>query len=113
MEWLENYTLTKQNSTIAADGQEVFGQDTSSKEARNKYGSFNVAVVTVTKTTGCVIRIDGLTTKQYTLVQPGTFTIREDEGQFFDWIQIEDGDSTGITAGQVNVTVAIREKVKD
>lgn len=107
--WIELYQQTTQNSTISADSQEVFGQATSDREARNKFGSFNSCVITVRKSSGAVIKLDGSTERQFTLSQPGTFSIKPEEGEFFTWIVVEDGDSAGITAGEVTVRYAIAQ----
>jgi hypothetical protein len=107
--WIELYQQTKQNGTIGADAQEVFGQATSDREAKNKYGSFNSCVITIRKSSGAVIQLDGSNERQFTLTQPGTFSIKPEEGEYFTWINILDGDSAGITAGEITVRYAVAE----
>lgn len=105
----ELYRLSTENAEIALNAQETFGQDTSSREAKNLYGSFNVAQITVLRATGAIISLDG--TDNFVLEQPGTFSIKAEEGQYFNWVDIVDDTGVAILAAKVKVVLAIAKQV--
>lgn len=108
----EVFNLITRNGVIGANASEAFGQDVSSREAKNKYGSFNSASVTILDTNGAIIKIDGLTSRTFELAQPGNFKIKPEEGYFFDWLTITDRSGAGMLADKADIKIAIAQEVR-
>lgn len=109
----EVYTLQTRNSAISASAKEAFGQDTSSRENKNKYGSFNSAVIFVSNTDGATIQFNGNANESYPLNQPGTIRVHPEEGKFFDWVAVLNETGSEIAANKVDVKLAIAKVVQN
>lgn len=109
--WKELHRSQARNGIIAANAEEAFGQLANDQAQRQQHGSFNVATIIVLNASGAGVKLDGLSTRQFDLEQPGTFRIEPDEGEFFEWVTIKDISGAGIAANKVIVKLAIAERI--
>jgi hypothetical protein len=110
--WREVHRAQTTNSAAVTAGSTTeFGVATADREAKSKHGSFNKASVNILETQGAIIRLDGLTSRQYEMSSPGSFEIHPEEGLFFDWLQVE--AIAEIAAGDIQGGIAIAKRVED
>lgn len=106
-DWVEVHGNFGVNSEIAASSSEVFGNTTTDRENKNKYGSYNTLLISSTSAQGIRVSLDGIRT--YGLIAgAGAVEIKPEDGLYFDFVEITNlSGSTVIDAGDVNVRYAI------
>jgi hypothetical protein len=106
-DWVEVYSNAVENAEIAASAKEIFCSETTDKDAKTKYGSFNFLVLSSSSANTITLKLDGL--QQFARIQGAGFAIIEaKDGRFFNYFEVlNESGSTAVTAGDINIRYGI------
>jgi len=97
------YQNNVQNAQINADGSEVFGNDHTDQEARQKHGSFNRLIIKNRSSNSVRLTLDDV--RIFTEIAPSeNLIIEPSDGIYFDFFKITDLTSAQINAGLITIT---------
>jgi len=107
--FIEVYSNSGVNAEIAATASEFFGNTTSDRQAKLKYGSFNTLLITSLSGQNCRITLDGNSSRILAQLKgSGSCNIDAKDGIFFDFVQIQNLDAAAvISASDVTVRYGI------
>ena len=105
-QYKEVYSNGVRNSDIAVNGSEYFGLTQSDYEGKRKFGSFNKLIITQSGIAAYTVLLDGLTNKAYPIPSTGSFTIKPEEGLYFDFVVITNTGSAQIDANSMSINYA-------
>ena len=105
------YTKKQLNAEIAISGSATYGQDTSSTEAKSKFGSFNGFTINSLTANEFKVILDGVDTFVL-FAGSGVITLKPNEGQFFDWITVTNLNAGAvITAEDLSISLNISKPI--
>lgn len=106
MAYKNQFMKTEKNAEIAVSGKAIYGQNTATREAINKFGSLNTFLVTSLSANEIEVRLNDDTGRVVSRMKgSGSVGLKAEQGIFFDFISVVNLDAgVVVTANDLTIT---------
>lgn len=110
-DWLEVYGNRDTNTAAVTSGASIiFCQKQADREGKSRHNSsFNTLFLTSTSSQEIAIILDGLK-QEGLLLGAGAYTIKAEEGIYFDFIEVKNNGSGDVDASKLNIKYGISKE---
>ena len=106
------FMKTEKNAEIATSDKAFYGQDTASREAINKHGSFNTFLITSISSNEIEVRLNDDTGRLvFRLKGSGTVGLKAEQGIMFNFLSLVNLDA-GVVVTADDVTVMYGKSIE-
>lgn len=110
-QYLELYRNGVRNSALTVGDSATFGNEVSDYQGKNRYGSYNKLLINQSGNGGFTVLLDGLQDRAFEVPSTGSFSIKPEEGTFFNFVVVENSGTTTIAANDLSISYAIAKRV--